>query len=614
MAEKELSLTAASSIFGRNVSGEDKLRGLFRVLYGREIPAATSVDAKRVFSSFLESQLTPSTPFSTFSYFSSLFLLRKSLPAAAPDVPAYLAKLGQIPVQNPAFIETIRTYVPMMFPRGWDRGYRKCCETISVSKASCFELGRGAGGARKAAQETLDYDSFLELCLTGTPIAPERKVSVIHRDGKQRIVTVATLFQGTLLPLHLMIYDRLSKFKWLLRGDAKMSVLKEFVTEKAEVFVSGDYESATDSFNSLHSKELLRNVLFHAQSVPEGIRSAAIDSLTGLLVHDGSVYSQSTGQLMGNFLSFPLLCLTNFLTVVHSLGWQRANTIPLKINGDDIVFRCSREEADRWASCVRDSGLVLSTGKTLLHWRFFSINSAFFCATRGKPRIVPVIRTSTLTKDCKSPDSLAARAKCFSWGWQGKAKRLMQAFALDWHHGVAIKGSVSWTRGWGLSVGLWELEKTNLLERELSLLERPHFLDRPRSNHQQQKLPARFVKVRERWSCRDCREIGSHSLSVHTARETWCEKESANLPAALEIRVVRRRISLKRWLGCSWRRFKFFFQRNRRGMAILWSRDWPAKQRERRESYIDRDSCCDRCWWACEEERSKVERSHLFCS
>jgi hypothetical protein len=262
-----------------------------------------------------------------------------------------------------------------------------------------------------------------------------------------------------------------------------------------------------------------------------------------------------------------------------------------------------------WASGVKASGLTLSTGKTLRHWRFFSVNSAFFCATRRKVRIVPVVRISTLVKSCETADSLASRAKCFSWGWHGKAKRLMQAFALDWHHKVACSDHVSWTRGRGLKVGVEELAATNLLQRELDMLERPPHLDREPTVRNAERMPDNFVEVRQRWSCRACRHQGSHELKVYQAKKSWQEEfVKVQKTPPPEVRVSFSRISVKRWLRCSWRTYKRVFHKNRRGMRILWGREWPNALRKRRMSYIDSSRCCDRCWWACEEERSKIER------
>jgi len=188
----------------------------------------------------------------------------------------------------------------------------------------------------------------------------------------------------------------------------------------------------------------------------------------------------------------------------------------------------------------------------------------------------------------------------------------MQAFALDWHHKVAESGVVSWTRGRGLDVRLEELAAINLLQRELDLLERPPSLDRDPESRSGQSLE-NFVEVRDAWSCRDCRKAGVHSLAVFQAKETW-EKEFVKVQKATapEVRVKKRRVSLKRWLGCSWRTYKMYFQRNRRGMSILWAREWRTeRQRKMKKAYIDTRTCCDRCWWACEEERSKIERPHF---
>jgi hypothetical protein len=38
-----------------------------------------------------------------------------------------------------------------------------------------------------------------------------------------------------------LMYDHLSRFPWLLRGDAKTRKFREFVHVPGEVFVSGDY-------------------------------------------------------------------------------------------------------------------------------------------------------------------------------------------------------------------------------------------------------------------------------------------------------------------------------------------------------------------------------------
>jgi len=54
---------------------------------------------------------------------------------------------------------------------------------------------------------------------------------------------------SVLVPLHRTIYNRLSKEKWLLRGEARPGEFSEFVRVEGEKMTSGDYEGATDNLN-----------------------------------------------------------------------------------------------------------------------------------------------------------------------------------------------------------------------------------------------------------------------------------------------------------------------------------------------------------------------------
>jgi hypothetical protein len=544
--------------------------------------------------------MTPSTPFNDFSYFSSLFLLRKALPASPPVIADYLAKLGREPTVNHQFIYTVRATVPMMFPVGWDANYSKYQEKVRVSRGSCRERSRGNGGARSAAAELFTYDSFLETVLNGHELDPVRKVTQIERDGKIRLVTVASLLQTQLLPLHLMIHDHLSKNKWLLREDAKTSALREFQVKEGEIFVSGDYESATDNFSSAHSREILEGILFHAHNVPDRIKNAALSSLTGKLDSDGVLFDQLTGQLMGNYLSFPLLCLTNFLTLVHALGWERVQSLPLKINGDDIVFRCTPGEADKWASCVSESGLVLSQGKTLRHWRFFSINSTFFCATRKKVRVVPVIRSSVLVKDCSTSSSLAGRLRSFSWGFFGKKRRVMEEFILRWHARTARLGNVSWTRGRRCHLTVHELGRLNLLTREIDLLERRPELDvDPEGFRDLGSLPEGGVVALKRDFCKSCLVNSSFYLQVQQAKMSWNEKyEKVRKEEKPEIVKINRRLARSKLFGCTHARMKKFMWYKRPGMRVLWGRPWLGRKKEKEKVVVFPSQLCSQCDWS----------------
>lgn len=135
-----------------------------------------------------------------------------------------------------------------------------------------------------------------------------------------------------------------------------------------------------------------------------------MDTLSCSLFQEGDSVAvpAKRGTLMGNALSFPLLCLNNYLAFRYLVPREG---VPVKINGDDIVFRSTRAEFDRWSEGVQDFGLKLSLGKTMIHDRSFSLNSTFFTASDVRVRVAPVIRSTSFFAPVEDPHSLAGRFK-----------------------------------------------------------------------------------------------------------------------------------------------------------------------------------------------------------
>jgi hypothetical protein len=97
------------------------------------------------------------------------------------------------------------------------------------------------------------------------------------------------------------------------------------------------------------------------------------------------VIQQRNGQLMGNVLSFPLLCIANL--ACFWLAWEEyighkvrfSQLPPVRINGDDILFK---SPSDRFLACwtrwTREFGFELSVGKNLVSDHILQINSTLF--------------------------------------------------------------------------------------------------------------------------------------------------------------------------------------------------------------------------------------------
>jgi hypothetical protein len=141
-----------------------------------------------------------------------------------------------------------------------------------------------------------------------------------------------------------------------------------------DVWISGDYSAATDSFSIEGSKALLEGILESIDHEPTK-RWALKEISPHLLVYpkrfDLEPVLQESGQLMGSLLSFPLLCLLNDCTASF------AGVSPEKylINGDDILMRAPAEVYPLWKEKVRNFGLDLSAGKNYIHPRYGTVNS-----------------------------------------------------------------------------------------------------------------------------------------------------------------------------------------------------------------------------------------------
>lgn len=158
-----------------------------------------------------------------------------------------------------------------------------------------------------------------------------------------------------------------------------------------DVWISGDYTAATDSFSIEASKALLEGILESIEHEPTK-RWAMKEISPHLLVYPKESglepVLQKSGQLMGSLLSFPLLCLLNDCTA-QSIGMSPEMYL---INGDDILMRTNAENYPIWKERVQDFGLSLSLGKNYVHKDFGTVNSQLILRgevlNSGKQRVL----------------------------------------------------------------------------------------------------------------------------------------------------------------------------------------------------------------------------------
>jgi hypothetical protein len=394
----------------------------------------------------------------------SLFLWRKTLPSSPATQAEHRARVtAPEPKLPPGYIEHLVRVVEEWFPVGWDSGYIAQVENAVPTTKSVVEKGRGKGGYRSEKPDRLEYGFA---CMgEGRMTESGRVVKYMDAacDGKSRAVTVMTSEAQRLKPLHRLIYDQISKSPWLLRGEAKPAVFRSFLRKEGEVFVSGDYESASDHLPVTSAEWLLRAMFRRARHIPESIQCDALKYLRVMIKYeDCSV--EATRQLMGSLLCFPLLCMQNYA----AFRWVFGPLVPVKVNGDDIVFRCAREKYDEWAAFVGSVGLVLSPGKTMVSQSLFSLNSTFFKASKESVRLVPVVRCSTLLPHkCPYPGSLAGSFVRFLKGFRGELRDRLAAWFLRRKGALIRKSGRSVVRGLGVPASADSLKLAGLWPREL---------------------------------------------------------------------------------------------------------------------------------------------------
>lgn len=341
---------------------------------------------------------------------------------------------------NPAFFPGRK-----LSPRDWVKCY-------PASTKACFENFSVLGGSREYLR-TLIFEEFgLTVLSSGlhtmyetrtdgakeirtAVLVPDRDIMTFLweketiREGpcysqvkeileplKVRVITKSNaLPQYLSIPVQKALHGALRKRKifQLLNEPISGLLINDFVDRNRDqegAWNSGDYKGATDGLSQEISEIVARSVIGHiAPWMSPKELHVLLRNLVGQKIkyvyHDEYgipeevIIDQANGQLMGSILSFPVLCLVNYLTYFFSvsplfleyeryvLGLRGALTSLeldrelVLINGDDILFKSSDSEYSRWEKTLSFFGFTLSVGKNLRSEKFLMINSCLFTRT-----------------------------------------------------------------------------------------------------------------------------------------------------------------------------------------------------------------------------------------
>jgi len=301
----------------------------------------------------------------------------------------------------------LRRETRRLFCKGWDSGaYEESVLTCSPSLSGTLECPRSRGGCLGSE---LDHSSFIDVCLSGpagVDHVVEAELIVVQSAGKPRPLTKFSSDSLCLKPLHTSVYDHLRRQRWLSVGDVTGKSLARagFVKDSDSVLTSGDYKSATDNLSIEAAEVILETILEGAISVSPFVREYALASLRPVLGCKKlgiQGLKPKIGQMMGSYLSFPLLCLQNrfaFLWALRSSGLspRESERTPCLINGDDILFSSTPRVSKVWMETVSSLGLEVERTKTSVSESFGSLNSTLLKWSGNNLRVVPTLRFGRL--------------------------------------------------------------------------------------------------------------------------------------------------------------------------------------------------------------------------
>lgn len=335
------------------------------------------------------------------------------------------------------YLAFVKREVSRLFPKGWDSSYEMFCRStapplsaVKAEKSLCKSYGcRSTGGCLNVMTSRIgkfrfSQADYLDSVLggKGIPDTLSGELLVVQSAGKPRPLSKFDAEALFLKPLHKTIYGFLSRNGWLCRGRPDLRFFRDAgFREGAGVLVSGDYKSATDGLSQDVARVCLETLLGSACFVPDEVSGYAVESLSPYMSSEDKgipEFCPSRGQMMGSYLSFPLLCLQNYLAFRWVCRLEGVRKLPLAINGDDILFQSTESFGQRWMETVESLGLVVERVKTGVSWTHASLNSTLFEWRDGLLAEKRTVRFGMLRRS-EHLNSLGKSFSDFTFGFEG---------------------------------------------------------------------------------------------------------------------------------------------------------------------------------------------------
>lgn len=272
---------------------------------------------------------------------------------------------------------------------GWGKKLRECREDdrdvilphdYTPDTQGCLETPKKRGGTLA----TLDS----EFCGNAGLV----RLGVAKTKGKYRCVTMQSAYvKRVLRPLHNALYDHLSGFGFIVRGDVTSQDFEAVASqarEFGESVISGDYTSATDRIFLPAVRAIVEELSSdpHLSVEEREVFLASFGDLSYVVsscsVAEGGPILR--GSMMGNLMSFPLLCILNkacFDMATEEVYGRDVRRVG-RFNGDDCCFAGNRQLYRKWRLVTSIFGLEVNESKTMISNRWIDLNSQVYDMTR----------------------------------------------------------------------------------------------------------------------------------------------------------------------------------------------------------------------------------------
>jgi len=295
------------------------------------------------------------------------------------------------PASSPEYLRFVRATCQKIFRFGWDDSYESFCHTFCPKDSGRFEPDGVSASQWWASNQT--RQGFLRGTLFGK-VEPIEGFKLRYKEipavGKVRPMGVPSVDYDYLGPLHKAMYSYISSKEWCLRGSPTSRRINEVCVNPVQTSI--DLTSATDGLKIDAAEVILGVALAKSTRIPGAIKVMACDSLRPTAFSKSEILkgkegtAVTHGQMMGTYLSFPLLCIQSYCAA----RWATRDCPEARFlaNGDDMVISANRPILN---SCYPE-GFQVNEKKTARSSTFVEINSTQFLKQGKRWSKVPLLR------------------------------------------------------------------------------------------------------------------------------------------------------------------------------------------------------------------------------